>query len=271
MNDADKLLKVLFIAAFFLTALIVTLLVTSFISSVVKKKQIKLQQAENQRKVENAHAIATAVAKAIVISTDYINIRDKFMENVFGTTKYVQSLNVSSTLVNNFSSIKQLDYLVKYFKMRIDENTLEYLIKLENTTKKMYDSADKNELPYKYFYKYIPRFVMKYTSAAGRSSYKSRVILDPETIAEFRTKIEELVNNQSTSNYQRRLMTPALRKQIMQRDNYTCQCCGNSIYNEPNLLLEVDHIVPVSRGGKTIPSNLQTLCWKCNRNKSDRL
>ena len=32
MNDADKLLKVLFIAAFFLTALIVTLLVTSFIS-----------------------------------------------------------------------------------------------------------------------------------------------------------------------------------------------------------------------------------------------
>ena len=140
--------------------------------------------------------------------------------------------------------------------MRIDENTLEYLIKLENTTKKMYDSADKNELPYKYFYKYIPRFVMKYTSAAGRSSYKSRVILDPETIAEFRTKIEELVNNQSTSNYQRRLMTPALRKQI---------------YNEPNLLLEVYHIVPVSRGGKTIPSNLQTLCWKCNRNKSDRL
>ena len=166
MNDADKLLKVLFIAAFFLTALIVTLLVTSFISSVVKKKQIKLQQAENQRKVENAHAIATAVAKAIVISTDYINIRDEFMENVFGTTKYVQSLNVSSTLVNNFNSIKQLDYLVKYFKMRIDENTLEYLIKLENTTKKMYDSADKNELPYKYFYKYIPRFVMKYTSAA---------------------------------------------------------------------------------------------------------
>jgi 5-methylcytosine-specific restriction endonuclease McrA len=47
--------------------------------------------------------------------------------------------------------------------------------------------------------------------------------------------------------------------------------CGNSIYNKANLLLEIDHIVPESKGGYTIEENLQTLCWKCNRAKSDKI
>ena len=38
-----------------------------------------------------------------------------------------------------------------------------------------------------------------------------------------------------------------------------------------NLLLEVDHIIPISKGGKTEPDNLQTLCWKCNRTKSNKI
>lgn len=61
-----------------------------------------------------------------------------------------------------------------------------------------------------------------------------------------------------------------LRPQILARDNYTCQKCGLSIYDEPNLLLEVDHIVPVSKWGQSTPENLQTLCWKCNRSKGNR-
>ena len=35
--------------------------------------------------------------------------------------------------------------------------------------------------------------------------------------------------------------------------------------------LHIDHIVPVSKGGKTVPSNLQVLCSKCNGNKSNKL
>lgn len=61
-----------------------------------------------------------------------------------------------------------------------------------------------------------------------------------------------------------------LREWILRRDNYTCQCCGNSTAKEPNLLLEVDHIHPVSKWGPSIPENLQTLCWKCNREKSNK-
>ena len=47
--------------------------------------------------------------------------------------------------------------------------------------------------------------------------------------------------------------------------------CKNSVYNEPNLLLEVDHIIPISKGGMTEENNLQTLCWKCNRAKADKI
>lgn len=60
-----------------------------------------------------------------------------------------------------------------------------------------------------------------------------------------------------------------LREWILKRDNYTCRQCGNSMTTEPNLLLEVDHITPVSKWGPSIPENLQTLCWKCNRTKSN--
>lgn len=68
---------------------------------------------------------------------------------------------------------------------------------------------------------------------------------------------------------QRKLMTKELRKQIMIRDNYTCQICGKYMPDEVGL--HIDHIIPLSKGGKTVPSNLQVLCSKCNGNKSDKI
>ena len=67
---------------------------------------------------------------------------------------------------------------------------------------------------------------------------------------------------------QRALMTPDLRRRIAERDNYTCQICGK--YMPDGVGLHIDHIVPVSKGGKTVPSNLQVPCSKCNGSKSNR-
>ena len=61
------------------------------------------------------------------------------------------------------------------------------------------------------------------------------------------------------------------RGHIMRRDNYTCQKCGLSIKDEPNLLLEIDHIIPLSKNGLTTEDNLQTLCWRCNRTKGSKI
>lgn len=66
-------------------------------------------------------------------------------------------------------------------------------------------------------------------------------------------------------------MTNSLREFIKQRDNYTCLICGASTMQQSLLLLEIDHIIPVSKGGLTTPEKLQTLCWKCNRSKSNNI
>lgn len=66
-------------------------------------------------------------------------------------------------------------------------------------------------------------------------------------------------------------MTSKLREKIKERDNYTCQACGLSTSDEKNLLLEIDHIIPISKGGMSTEENLQTLCWKCNRIKGAKV
>lgn len=70
------------------------------------------------------------------------------------------------------------------------------------------------------------------------------------------------------SKNQRKLMTKELRQQIITRDKYTCQLCGKYMPDEVGL--HVDHIVSISKGGKTVPSNLQVLCSKCNGSKSNK-
>jgi 5-methylcytosine-specific restriction endonuclease McrA len=55
------------------------------------------------------------------------------------------------------------------------------------------------------------------------------------------------------------------KKNILRRDNYTCQYCGLS--NHP---LTVDHVNPKSRGGKTNWTNIVVACKTCNLKKGDR-
>lgn len=58
-----------------------------------------------------------------------------------------------------------------------------------------------------------------------------------------------------------------LRYSVLKRDRFTCQACGRSPANDPGTVLEVDHVIPWSRGGSTNQSNLQTLCERCNGGK----
>lgn len=67
---------------------------------------------------------------------------------------------------------------------------------------------------------------------------------------------------------QRAAMTPSLRHDILERDGFRCQHCGATAADGAKL--HVDHIIPVAKGGKTEPSNLQTLCEECNLGKSDK-
>lgn len=56
---------------------------------------------------------------------------------------------------------------------------------------------------------------------------------------------------------------------VLARDNWTCCSCGRSS-KEEGITLEVDHIVPRSKGGSDAIGNLQALCKKCNIGKSNK-
>ena len=67
----------------------------------------------------------------------------------------------------------------------------------------------------------------------------------------------------------RKTISPKLKLKVMKRDNYKCLICGKSPAIYPELPLEVDHILPVSKGGTNDIENLQTLCFYCNRGKGN--
>lgn len=71
----------------------------------------------------------------------------------------------------------------------------------------------------------------------------------------------------------RKTIPPKLTLKVLKRDNYKCLICGKSPSTHPELSLEVDHILPVSKGGTNDLENMQTLCFYCNRGKGndDRL
>ena len=61
-----------------------------------------------------------------------------------------------------------------------------------------------------------------------------------------------------------------LRWKIILRDNFTCQYCGRNV-KEDKIRLQIDHIIPVSKGGKTIEKNLICACFECNTGKSNKM
>ena len=57
------------------------------------------------------------------------------------------------------------------------------------------------------------------------------------------------------------------RSRILARDGYRCQYCATrgGLFD-----LTIDHIIPSSRGGRTVAENLCAACFACNQRKGDR-
>ncbi len=58
-----------------------------------------------------------------------------------------------------------------------------------------------------------------------------------------------------------RYIPDLVRQELFERDGYKCKKCGSTSH------LELDHIIPFSRGGATSARNLQVLCRTCNCKK----
>lgn len=65
----------------------------------------------------------------------------------------------------------------------------------------------------------------------------------------------------------RKPISAKMRFEVFKRDKFTCQYCGRMA---PDVVLEIDHINPVSNGGENDLLNLVTSCMECNRGKGAR-
>lgn len=68
-------------------------------------------------------------------------------------------------------------------------------------------------------------------------------------------EVDELIRKQDITRF--------FKKSIYQYFNHECVYCG-AIANS------LDHVIPQSKGGKTVASNLVAACKPCNGNKGDR-
>lgn len=71
------------------------------------------------------------------------------------------------------------------------------------------------------------------------------------------------------------------RKWLIEKFNYTCQIC-NIVFDKPinyngiktiiqnDIWIEIDHIVPISKGGDDTLNNKQILCNVCNSKKYNK-
>lgn len=57
------------------------------------------------------------------------------------------------------------------------------------------------------------------------------------------------------------------RFEVFKRDGFKCQYCGRT---PPDVVLEVDHVIPISADGEHIIDNMVTACFDCNRGKGNR-
>jgi 5-methylcytosine-specific restriction endonuclease McrA len=57
------------------------------------------------------------------------------------------------------------------------------------------------------------------------------------------------------------------RRGLLARDSYTCAYCGKLCAARE---ATVDHVLPVSRGGRSSWGNTVTACFRCNQRKADR-
>ena len=225
----------------------------------------KRKHLQDQKYAPNIHNCSRAVCD---------NARKKPFEYIckyFGVKATEETLSNFESILNNFEAAEDGKKSIQVKKKEIldsIQNDIPVLIK-KFSQKKLEKKLGFEEIDMSTAY--YPKYVFKYVSSGGNASTECDIIMDIENLNRFVLFLSEKIKFHKSAAGQRALMTSKLRQHIKERDGFTCKKCGASVHNEPNLLLEIDHIIPVSKGGLTTEDNLQTLCWRCNRRKGAKI
>ena len=117
------------------------------------------------------------------------------------------------------------------------------------------------------------RVIMTYLSPQGQVNLKKEAEFHLNNILNCMESVSRSRLDRKTYEQlafvERGEVSDSLRYNIMQRDGFKCVICGASASDGAHL--HIDHIIPISKGGKSAPSNLRTLCERCNIGKSNKI
>lgn len=212
----------------------------------------------------------TAEVSATVFASAENNPLEYIVKNFYPNKKsYPEQIRNLYKLVEELETLRDAKGIIENYKLEYQQylgDVPDYIMKIDEDgfySRLGFANIDESVLTVEYKF--------SYTSNAGLAQRSFTVPMTEDTIVELIKMLENKLTAKAFAKEQRALMTKKLREFIKERDDFTCCNCGNSTHEEPNLLLEIDHIVPVSKGGCTEEENLQTLCWKCNRAKSNKI
>ncbi len=241
-----------------------------FGTRVVRNETINEDEYQYIRPYRKTITPFTAEVSATVFASAENNPLDYVIKNFYPNKKtYPEQIQKLHLLVEELETLKEAKQIIENHKIEYQQylgDVPDYIIKDDEAgfySRLGFANIDESVLNVEYKF--------SYTSGGGMAKRTFSVPMTEETIVELITALEDKLTAKAFTKEQRALMTKKLREFIKNRDNFTCCNCGNSTHVEPNLLLEIDHIIPVSKGGYTVEDNLQTLCWKCNRSKSDKI
>ncbi len=200
-------------------------------------------------KIEPAYLMTAEIRSKIIFFSDYIT---KVRENREKNIQYMSEID----------SISSTEYVVDYAKLNISERT--------------YKRHEKQLFEKKIL---TPVVSCLFTVDMSYSSPKGKVNLSKSDSFDFddmfaclesvsRSRLDRDTYSQ-IAVVERGEVSDSLRYDILNRDNFTCVICGVS--SRQGARLHVDHIIPISKGGKSVPDNLRTLCERCNIGKSNKI
>ena len=212
----------------------------------------------------------TAEVSATVFASAENNPLEYVVKNFYpNKSMYPEQIQKLQLLVEELETLREAKQIIENYKVEYQQylgNVPSYILEEDEAgfySRLGFAVIDESVLTVEYKF--------AYTSGGGMAQRSFTIPMTEETILELIKMLQSKLTARAFAKEQRLLMTKKLREHIKTRDNFTCCNCGNSTHVEPNLLLEIDHVIPIAKGGYTVEENLQTLCWKCNRSKSDKL
>ena len=220
----------------------------------------ELSKSLNSYPLQNQYNYSVDVSSRALV--DQTNADKAMMELISSSSEIVSILKQGFT---NDAALSQYEERIKDLPpceiiKEPDRLSIMYMSTEQQMTKKMIEDIRP----------VVPSFCLRiqYFSPAGRSYHDREVSYSIYEMFDLLRQMKKEAEYKASAKYQRSQVTESVRYNVMRRDGFRCTICGRDASD--GVKLHIDHIVPVSKGGKSTMDNLRTLCEECNRGKRDK-